>query len=80
MSKCEYCMTYPRTIDEIRMTSVNVASLHIHQVSDQFVGRIHHFLEKGDHHLMELFLQSWISSECGLGQELGENSNKFVIH
>jgi len=56
------------TIQEIWVSSVDVARLHSYQVFDQLVGGIHNLLEEGNDHSMELFLQLRVSSEELLAQ------------
>lgn len=55
--------TYPVTIQEVGMASVDVHRLHRYQVPDKLIRRIHDFLEERNDNLVELLLQLGISSE-----------------
>ena len=57
-------------VEEVRVTGVDVAGFHGNKVLDELVGRLHGLLEEGDDSLVKLLLQSRISSEKRLVQEL----------
>ena len=67
-------------IEEVWMTSIDIAGFHGDKVADQFVGGVHDLLEEADDHGMKFFFQLWIPSEKRLLQELAQNSHKFVVH
>lgn len=67
------------SIKEIRMASVDVTSLHCNKILDKLVGRIHGFLEESDDDLIELLLQTRISSEQRLVQKLTQDAHEFVV-
>ena len=60
---------YPVTIDKVRMSRVDIACFHRYQIADKLVGRLHRFLEEGDNHLVELFLEARVPpKELAAGQ------------
>ena len=62
------------------MSSVDVARFHRYQVFDEFVGRIHGFLEEANDHCVELLFQLRISSEERFRQELSQYSHQLIVH
>lgn len=61
------------------MASVDIARLHGDQISHELVRRVHGLLEEGDYGKMELLLQLGISAEELFVEELGQDSDEFVI-
>ena len=49
-------MTYLMTVEEIRMTCIDITCFHGDQVFDELVRRLHRLFEELDDHGVELFL------------------------
>lgn len=56
-------VTYTMPVEEIGVSSVDVAGLHRDQIVNELVRRLHTLLEKADDNSMELLLEHGISSE-----------------
>lgn len=61
-------LTYPVSVQEVRVSCVDVARLHSHKIPDKLVRRIHNLLEEANDNSVQLLLERWISPEQRLVQ------------